>query len=40
MTAAFALAQGLGVNPIAVAEWLPDIETAACAAMNLRMKEG
>ena len=40
MTAAFALAAALGINPIAVAELLPDIETAAIAAMNQRMKEG
>ena len=40
MTAAFALAGALGVCPIAVAELLPDIEAAAVAARNQRMKEG
>ena len=40
MTAAFALAGALGVCPIAVAELLPNIETAAVAARNQRIREG
>lgn len=40
LTAAFALAGALGICPIAVAEMLPAIETAAVAAMNQRMREG
>ena len=39
MTAVFALAGAMGVDPVAVAEWFPQIEQIAVAGMNARMKE-
>lgn len=34
MTAAFALASGLGISPHLVAEFLPEIESAALSALR------
>lgn len=34
MTAAFALASGLGISPHLIAEFLPEIESAALSAMR------
>lgn len=39
LTAVFALAGAMGVDPVAVAEWFPQIEQIAVAGMNARMKE-
>jgi hypothetical protein len=36
-TAALAIAEALGVPPMAAAEWLPGIEAALVAAMNARI---
>lgn len=38
MTAAFALAKGLGISRAAVAQLLPIVEAAAIPAMNSRMR--
>lgn len=39
MNAAFRLADGLGIPPEAVAEFVPEIEQIACAKTNERMTE-
>jgi hypothetical protein len=37
--AVFALASAMGVNRVALAEWLPGIEAVAAREMNRMMKE-